>query len=127
MPLGSNRSNASQTSYKSQVALEKKRVAAEKNEWDRSTVASDRNKQTVEERVAARIASDVLKDNQKLRGVHSKESLKKLFEREAKRQLLLETNGGVYNPPTVARVELRPPMNTGDPSNLPHLHKCPYV
>jgi hypothetical protein len=106
--------------------MEKRRAAVEKNEWDRSTVASDRKK-TVEERVAARIASDVLKDNQKLRGVHSKESMKKILEREAKRQLLLETNGGVYAPPTVARVELRAPMNTGDPSNLPHLHKCPYV
>jgi hypothetical protein len=35
--------------------------------------------------VAAKIASEVLKDNQKLRGVHSKESMKKILVQEAKR------------------------------------------
>lgn len=80
----SNRSKASQTSYKSQVAAEKKKIAQQQADWDRSTVTSEK-KTTVEDKVASRIAGDILKDNNKLRGVHSKESIKKLLEREAKR------------------------------------------
>jgi hypothetical protein len=52
--------------------------------------------------------------------------MKKILEREAKKQLLAET-GGVYNPPTVSKINERGTLDENDPSNLPHLHKCPYV
>ena len=52
--------------------------------------------------------------------------MKKMLEREAKRQLLAET-GGEYIPPTVATLVERGNLDKDDPSNLPHLHKCPYV
>lgn len=64
--------------------MEKKKAAQEKAEWDKSTVTSEK-KTSVEDRVAQRIAGDILKDNNKLRGVHSKESIKKILEKEAKR------------------------------------------
>lgn len=121
----SARSNASKASFRSQVAAEKAKRAQEKPEWDRSTVASDK-KQTVEDKVASRIAGDILANNQKIKGVHSNQSIKKLLEREAKRQLLAET-GGVYHEPTVSKLVERGNLDKDDPSNLPHLHKCPYV
>lgn len=40
---------------------------------------------TAEDRIAQKIASEVLKDNAKLRGVHSGASIKKILEREAKK------------------------------------------
>jgi len=40
---------------------------------------------SAEDRIAQKIASEVLKDNSKLRAVHSGNSIKKLLEREAKR------------------------------------------
>jgi len=81
----SKRSAASNTSYKKRVAAEKK-MQGENNEWDRSTVASEKKQiLTAEDKVAARIANEVLKDNQKLRGVHSNQSIKKILEKEAKR------------------------------------------
>ena len=52
--------------------------------------SEQRNKQSAEDRVANRIASEVLKDNAKLRGVHSGASIKKILEKEAKKQLLKE-------------------------------------
>ena len=81
----------------------------------------------MEDRVAARIANEVLRDNNKLRGVHSNQSIKKILEKEAKRQLLIETNGGIYNPPVMSKVVERGIVNKADPSNLPYLHKCPAV
>jgi oligoendopeptidase F len=114
-------------SYKSRIAEEKRKEEQEQPEWDRATVASDKHRVvTAEDRVAQRIANEVLKDNQKLRGIHSNQSIKKILEKEAKRQLLLETNG-VYNPPTMSRVVERGEVNRSDPSNLPYLHKCPAV
>jgi len=61
----------------------KKRYAQEKEgKWDASTTASKAN---AEDRIAAKIATEVLRDNAKLRGVHSGQSIKVLLEREAKR------------------------------------------
>jgi hypothetical protein len=49
-------------------------------------VASESKKpRTLEDKMASKIASEVLKDNQKLKGVHSNQSMKKILEREAKR------------------------------------------
>lgn len=67
------------------VAAQKKKDA-DNAEWDRSTVASERRgEMTVEDKMAAKIAREVLADNQKLKGVHSNQSMKKILEREAKR------------------------------------------
>ena len=42
-----------------------------------------------------------MKDNPKLKGVHSKESIKKLLEKEALKQMQQE---GGYAEPTIARI-----------------------
>jgi hypothetical protein len=45
----------------------------------------------------------VLRDNAKLRGIHSANSIKVLLEKEAKRQMLLAAaNGGAYTGPIIA-------------------------
>ena len=80
----SYKSNKSKASYMSQMKEAAKRAEKEKSEWDRTTVVSDVPR-TAEERMAARIANDMLKDNPKLKGVHSNMSLKKILENEAKR------------------------------------------
>ena len=98
-----------------------------KQEWDKTTVASESKNQNVEDRIASKIATEMLKDNQKLRGVHSNQSIKKILEKEAKRQLLLETNGGIFVQPVISKIVERGVMNKSDPSNLPYLHKCPAV
>ena len=41
------------------------------------------NKLTAEEKMARKIAKEVLKDNSKLRGVHSDASIQKILEKEA--------------------------------------------
>jgi hypothetical protein len=61
-----------------------KKEAEEKPEWDKS-VTSEKRTATVEDRMASKIAQEVLRDNAKLRAVHSGNSLKHLLEREAKR------------------------------------------
>lgn len=83
-------SQASKASFKSRVAAEKKREEDERSEWDKSMTSEQRHKQTAEDRIANRIASEVLKDNAKLRGVHSGASIKKILEKEAKKQLQRE-------------------------------------
>jgi hypothetical protein len=55
------------------------------DEWDKSTVASESKKHSAEDKMASMIANQVLKENQKLRGVHSNQSMKKILEKEAKR------------------------------------------
>jgi len=75
--------------------------------------------------MASKIAAEVLKDNAKLRGIHSKESIKAILEKEAKRQMLL-ANGGEYPQPVVSRIIEKGAKET-DPSNLPYLHKNPAV
>ena len=40
---------------------------------------------TTEDKIAQKIANEVLKENKKLGGVHSGASLKKILEREAKK------------------------------------------
>ena len=76
--------------------------------------------------MASKIASEVLKDNAKLRGVHSKESIKAILEKEAKRQMQL-ANGGEYPQPIVSRIVEKGTIGGADPSNLPYLHKNPAV
>jgi len=54
--------------------------------------------------MASKIASEVLSNNPKLRGVHSKESIKKILEKEAIRQM---QNEGSYPAPTIVRINER--------------------
>jgi hypothetical protein len=58
-----------------------------KAEWDQGSLTSEQRNRKAEDRMASKIAAEVLKDNQKLRGVHSKESIKKILEKEALKQM----------------------------------------
>ena len=91
-------------------------------EWDRST-KGDVGK-TTEERIATKLASEVLRDNAKLRGVHSHSSIKRLLEKEAKKQLLA---GDGYKGPIVSVIKEKEPRDALDPSYLPYLHKNPAI
>lgn len=50
-------------SLRSQVKAEKEKIGEQKAEWDRTTVASETKKQSVEDKVASKIANDLLRDN----------------------------------------------------------------
>lgn len=77
--------------------------------------------------MANKIAAEVLRDNAKLRGIHSNTSIKMLLEKEAKRQMLLAAKGGDYTGPVISVVQEKGQRNKADPSNLPYLHKNPAV
>lgn len=109
-------------SLRSQV-LQSIKEEGGKNDWDPSVKSE--NKFTTEERVATRLANEVLKENSKLRGIHSHSSIKKLLEKEAKRQLL--EGGGEYKPPLVSTIKEKELQDGINPSNLPYLHKNPAV
>lgn len=93
-----------------------------KPEWDPSVKG---DKQTTEDRIARRLANEVLRDNAKLRGIHSANSIKKLLEKEAKKQLLA---GEAYKGPVVSVIKEKE-LNKDeiDPSYLPYLHKNPAI
>lgn len=76
--------------------------------------------------MASQIASEVLKDNAKLRAVHSKESIKAILEREAKRQMKMAVDKE-YPHPVISEIKEQVAVNRADPSNLPYLHKNPAV
>lgn len=81
-------SGVSRASYKSRVNEEMKKFQEKaQSEWDASTVNTETKRLSTEERMARRIAKEVLRDNKKLGNVHSDASLQKLLEREAKKQL----------------------------------------
>ena len=57
-----------------------------KDNWDTSTRADRDQQQTFEDKLASKLADDVLRANAGgVRGVHSRSSIKKLLEREAKK------------------------------------------
>ena len=58
----------------------------EKPEWNKSVKSSE--KLSVEERAAAQLADQVLENAPYLKGIHSKASIRKILEREARAQLL---------------------------------------
>ena len=93
-------------------------------EWDRSIKGDKEREKTTEERIAIRLANEVLRDNAKLRGVHSANSIKKLLEKEAKKLL----NDPPYKGPVVSVIKERE-LNKDDldPSYLPYLHKNPAI
>ena len=82
--LESGATNASKMSYSQRVKEAKKKEAEARPDWDASTTGERKNIST-EDKVAAKIAAEVLRDNAKLRAVHSGPSIKKLLEREAKK------------------------------------------
>jgi len=69
----------------------------------------------------------VLRDNAKLRGIHSNNSIKVLLEKEAKKQIAVAANGGQYTGPLIAVTQEKGNRDKADPSNLPYLHKNPAV
>ena len=80
----SKKSNVSKMSYKSRLADEKTKQSETKSQWNES-VTSSKRELTTEDKLARKIAQEVLRDNAKLRGVHSGASMKKIIEKEAKR------------------------------------------
>ena len=109
----------------SRVSEAKRKEAESKPEWNQSTTSEKRP--SAEDRIATKIASEVLRDNAKLRGVHSNNSIKMILEKEAKRQMALAAKGGEYSGPVVAVHNDKGPRDKADPSNLPYLHKNPAV
>ena len=95
-----------------------------KQDFDAGSLTSEQRNKKAEDRMAAKIAAEVLKDNQKLRGVHSKESIKKILEKEALKQMQSQ---GEYHHPVITKTVERMRIDTKDPSNLPYLHKNPAV
>ena len=81
-------SGASKQSYQKRIA-EAKKEAEERPDWDKSVTTEKRKQANAENRMASNIAMEVLKDNHKLRGVHSKESIKAILEKEALKQMQL--------------------------------------
>jgi len=122
--LGSGKTTASRMSLRSQVEKKVKEEEKEKPNWDPS-VKSEANKQAFEDRVASQLATEILKDNQKLKGIHSNQSVRKVLEREAKK--LIQAGGGEYKGPVVSIVKDKEKKDDVDPSNLPYLHKNPAV
>ena len=110
----------------SRVSDAKRREAEDKPEWNQSTT-SERNRPSAEDRIANKIASEVLRDNAKLAGIHSKNSIKVLLEKEAKRQMAIAAKGGEYQGPVIAVTHEKGNRDKADPSNLPYLHKNPAV
>lgn len=121
----SSKTAASKKSLRSQVLEAIAEEGTSKAEWDRSTRAGD-VKGSTEDRIAQRLATEVLRDNAKLRGVHSANSIKKLLEKEAKKQLLAD-NGGYKGPVVSVIKEKELNRDELDPSYLPYLHKNPAI
>lgn len=115
----SSKTAASKKSLRSQVLEAIAEESANKPEWDRSTKGGER---TTEDRIALKLANEVLRDNAKLRGVHSANSIKKLLEKEAKKML-----NDPYKGPVVSVIKEREGKDEVDPSYLPYLHKNPAI
>lgn len=120
----SHKSAASKASFQSRVSEARKKEAEERPDWQ-SVTSSKRP--SAEDRMASKIAAEVLRDNASLRGVHSKNSIKMLLEKEAKKHMAAAANGGVYTGPVISTVNERGGRDKADPSNLPYLHKNPAV
>ena len=79
---------------------------------------------STEERVANRLANEVLRDNAKLRGVHSNQSIQKLLMKEAKKMMMQDD----YKGPVIQVIKEKELKEPGqDYSNLPYLHKNPAI
>ncbi len=113
----------SKKSLRTQVMEAIQEEGQQKPDWDQSVKSEV--KKTTEDRIAARLAKEVLNENAKLRGIHSAHSIKKLLEKEAKKQLMM---GGEYKGPVVSVIKEKEINKDGvDPSYLPYLHKNPAI
>lgn len=115
----------SKMSRKSEIMDEIKRDDRRKEEWDAST-QGERKKQTVEERLATKLADQILENNPNLKGIHSKTSMRKMLEKEATKQLI-DHDGGGYTGPLVATLKDHEMRRDIQASNLPYLHKNPAI
>lgn len=120
------RSRMSKMSKKSEMMDEIEREDQhKKEEWDASTNAEKREK-TVEERLATKLADQILENNPNLKGIHSKASMRLMLEKEAKKQLI-DQDGGSYDAPRVAIAKDHEMRKDVQASNLPYLHKNPAI
>lgn len=94
------------------------KAAEHKAEWDAGSATTETRNKRAENQMASKIAAEVLKDNYKLKGIHSKESIKKILEKEALKQM---------QGPVISTIHEKQPIDRSDPSNLPYLHKNPAV
>ena len=117
----SGRSKASKKSVRS--VLESVKEEGSKPDWDRS-VKGESQHGTLEDRLASKLADQVLEQNTNLKGVHSKQSIRRILEKEAKRQL---GEGGVYKGPVVSTIKEKERQEGPSASNLPYLHKNPAI
>lgn len=115
----------SKVSKRSEIIDEIKREERNKEDWDSSTVG-DRKKPTIEEKLASKLADQILETNPNLRGIHSKVSMKKMLEREAAKQLI-DNQGGGYQGPKVVVLKDHEMNRDIQASNLPYLHKNPAI
>ena len=115
----------SKMSKRSELMDEIKREERHKEDWDTST-QGDRRKPTLEEKLASKLADQILENNPNLKGIHSKVSMRKMLEKEAARQLL-ENDGGGYQGPKVSTVKDHEMRRDIQASNLPYLHKNPAI
>lgn len=97
-------------------------------DWDKSVKSS--RKVTMEERIAQKLADEVLQNQpvnsllilQQLKNIHSKQSLRKILEKEAHKQL-----GAEYKGPVMSVIKEHEKNIGSDPSYLPYLHKNPAI
>ena len=115
----------SRMSKKSEIMNDLKREEDKKEEWDTSTQA-DKKKPSLEEKLASKLADQILESNPNLKGIHSKTSMKKMLEKEATRQLI-GADGGGYQGPKVAILKDHEMNRDIQASNLPYLHKNPAI
>jgi len=115
----SSKTAASKKSLRTQVLDAIAEEGTKLPDWDRSTRGENR---TTEDRIALKLATEVLRDNAKLRGVHSANSIKKLLEKEARKML-----NDPYKGPIVSVIKEREAKDELDPSYLPYLHKNPAI
>ena len=66
----------------------------------------------------------MLEQNANLKGVHSKQSIRRILEKEAKRQL---GEPGAYKGPVVSTIKEKERQEGPSASNLPYLHKNPAI
>jgi hypothetical protein len=115
----------SNMSKKSEFRDQIKREQKNKEEWDTSTIG-ERKKPSMEERLATKLADQILEDNPNLKGIHSKASMRHMLEKEAAKHLV-GAEGGGFSPPKISTVKDHQMRTDVQASNLPYLHKNPAI
>ena len=90
------------------------------SKWDSSTRVGDGPTIATEDKIAKIVADEVLNSNQRFRGVHSNASIRKMLEKEAKREIQAIAAPKITTIPEV-------PEKRESASNLPHLRRNPAV